>query len=1333
MATRNIKLIAVAALATLGGAGYYLYSATAQVAAPELAQAPLNISKSIPPAFVMAVDNSGSMAFEMLFPGTDGQPYWDTATGGSSGSRCANSGTRVNCFFDTSGNIRTSTGGPKYVFLFPQDVRSSSVAASGHKGVPPIPTFGFARSHQFNPAYFNPYPAVEYLPWKTAGGANYTLPTPTNMAFDPRNNVDKINLTVVRYDRTDDGADTAPSANEMFTMPTGAVLPSGSIYYTTASCGGLGATAATRNTWITTSADVRLSATCDIGIAFFPAVFYLKTDATVPAGFKSAVVAMGNTGGRSLAANACGDGCDMYRYEIRSENYDSGYDAAIQKFANWLHFYGNRDKAVIAAMTNALNDVSKMRVGHFKIHYDQRTESNITNIAMYNMATEADRLSLYQDIAKRHCSGTGSGTGFSGTTLSPGTPCGDAGLYGGTPNHRAVDRMGAQFRRTDTNAPVLRACQKNAGMLFTDGFANQAYTSTNFTGNQDGSSATPAPPFPDDTSGKMSDIAYYYYKTALRSGTGWSGAVPVPSACWLDPDTKAALDPNRDPRLDCQTDPHMNFYGVTLGTVGDIYKAPNNPAPWNITGTPPTETVTANTFSWPTNDKDGSRATIDGLWQATLNTRGDFINATTPTDITEAMRKILASIGDGTSPAGSIALTGSRIGTGSLSVTPSYTAESQGSAPPTDWYGELLAQTVTANLLTGQVTMTKAWEANEELPAHGSRNIKFGTTTTSVAPTVNAFDATGAAAGGLTLAKLCADDLAPVLCSPNISGLGVTLTQAVNYLRGDRTLESTAPRLRTRTKVLGDIINSAPVVTAGKTISTTPTVVKTVDDYGYRSLGGTLATSYATYLATKRTSGKQMVYVGANDGMLHAFDGESGEETFAYIPATAVGHLGNLLFPYDALLGAHQRFEHRYYVDGPITISDVYDGSGWRTVLVATAGAGGRGAFALDITDPDDIDVLWEVNDLISGNATIADNIGHVLGKPVIVPVRSADGTSYSWKAIFGNGYNSDSQTAALFVVDAITGSTSVITAAEDPDGNDLLGYNGLGNIVVVDMKRRNIANTGWTDGRDGFADTVYGGDQNGAVWKFDLHSAAPVFGDTPFFVARDSSDNRQPITGGLEAAAGPGTASMVFFGTGSFSFEGDDDLSSTQSFYAIIDRGSAVEDGRDQLLQQTTGTLSGIFMATSSNAITGAHKGWYIDLAAGERMVGNPRVESGIIFFPTYKPPSESGDACGVNGENFLYGLNALSGAAALTRVRMGSPSGSTPTSATGAIKLDTGGTAPVTDVAVMTTPRLSAVDPDDLDDALDARCSMVVQVAGAEPMYLPRPCGRQSWRQVR
>ena len=146
---------------------------------------------------------------------------------------------------------------------------------------------------------------------------------------------------------------------------------------------------------------------------------------------------------------------------------------------------------------------------------------------------------------------------------------------------------------------------------------------------------------------------------------------------------------------------------------------------------------------------------------------------------------------------------------------------------------------------------------------------------------------------------------------------------------------------------------------------------------------------------------------------------------------------------------------------------------------------------------------------------------------------------------------------------------------------------------------------------------------------------------------------------------------------------------------------------------------------------------GWYIDLPAGERFIGYPRIESGVVFFPTYEPSISASTDCSVGGKNWLYGLNALSGGAAMTYVRMGTPTGPQPASTTGAVALNTGGTAPVKDVAVMTTPRIGPLAPGssqaDIDAALGAQCSMVVRVAGAPPMYLPRPCGRQSWRQVR
>jgi type IV pilus assembly protein PilY1 len=594
----------------------------------------------------------------------------------------------------------------------------------------------------------------------------------------------------------------------------------------------------------------------------------------------------------------------------------------------------------------------------------------------------------------------------------------------------------------------------------------------------------------------------------------------------------------------------------------------------------------------------------------------------------------------------------------------------------------------------------------------GRRNIKFGRLSGG---TVQSADFSAA---NLSLADLCVSGRCT---STELTGLatGMNNTRAVAYLRGARTDEGV---LRTRTTLLGDIVNSTPIVVGAN------------DDYGYETLGGTLATSYKTYLASKKTAARPLVVVGANDGMFHVFDGRStsppgGNEIYAYVPATAVGYMGDLLYPYNPADKDDQKFRHRYLVDGPVTVGDIYTGSGWKTIAVGTAGAGGRSVFALDITNPDSPSLLWELNNLVT-TTTVKNNIGHVLGKPVIVPVANGTGTP-TWKVVFGNGYNSANQAAALFVVDAATGSAQVITASE---GGVAPAYNGIGNIVAIDTQRPD-ATGAWVAGRDGLADTVYAADQRGALWKFNLNSASVA--STPVFIAKDSAGNRQMITGGLAAATGPGGGVMVYFGTGRFSFVGDQDNNATQTLYGILDRGVTIS-GRSDLQQQTTGTVTGGFQTTSTSALGAGKLGWYLDLPSRHRMVGYPRVESGVVFFPSYEPANNtSSDSCAVNGTNWLFGLNALNGAASLTSVRMGSPTGTQPGSTTGAIALNTGGSAPVKDVAVMTTPRVAPLEAgateDDINAALAARCSMVVQVAGAPPMYLPRACGRQSWRQVR
>lgn len=1252
MASRRIKLITAASALVLGVGGYFLYSVFAVQGQGTLAQAPLNDQIVIPPAFIMAVDDSGSMTFETLFRGDNGQGHWTAATAATNG------------FYNSGGTLNASGTG-LYAHVIPNGI---NIDANGRLGIPPIDNFGFARSPEENPSYFDP--AIVYTPWRRADGTYYpnapiaaALSDPrvgTSLAFDMRD------TTPARRDSTTAGR---------FRTQNGMRLPAGTTYYLagTAACGGLGTSIFTRNTWVTLSANHTVSAACWLGLEYRPATFYLKTTTPAPAGYLA---------GRVLATNACGNGCNMWRYDITAANFGAAYPDMVQNFANWYSYYGNRNRAMIAGMTLSLNDVQNMRVGFFTIN------NRIASVPMRDMGVAADKAALYTNLI--------------------GLPA-----NGSTPNLYAVDHLGQQFQRTDANAPVQLSCQKNAGMLFTDGFSNVGTP---------GAPAVPGLGFPFDPTpaNSMAAIATRYYQATLRTGGAFPpNQVPVPAACSL---------PSPDPRLDCRDDPHMNFYGVTLGARGNLFDPDVDRDPFDPPALP-----------WPGFIADDP-STVDDIWHATVNTRGEYINATTPAAITEAMRRVLSAVTEGSSPSGSIALTGARVGSGSLTVVPFYESRNEG----TDWYSTLTAQSVTATPLTGELGFTTEWEASAKLPVPSVRNIWYG----RGSPAPLQFTSANIA----SLNRLC-DNPRPGMsrCTgAEIAALGggTTLDEAVAYLKGDQTAELTDPgppavgKLRFRTEPLGDIVNSTPVVSSPR------------DDYGYRSLPGTLGTSYNTYLTAPSPAGKvnrrPMVYTGANDGMLHAFDGRPGGpggiERFAFIPQSVLGYMGNLLFPYDPADGGDQKFQHRYYVDGPVTVADSYYGGSWKTSLVGTTGAGARGAFALNVSNAaisgsfTAADRLWEISDLnTSLSTTVRDNIGHVLGRPVIVPIKTGTGTGpVKWRAIFGNGYNSVSKKAVLYLVDIATGAPQ-ITMIEATEAAAPAGDNGLGNIVVVDRWGPATDNTLTARARDGFADTVYAADQKGAIWKFDLRSATPPNQTIPLFTTLryttgPEANTRQPILGGLTAAAGPGGGVMVYFGTGSFSFNNDPGDSTLQSLYAVLDNGSGTTVTRTNLLQQTVVSTTGGVRSTSSNATVPGRRGWYLDLPSGERFVGYPRIESGILFMPTYAANVASG--CDAEGSNWLYGLNALSGAAGLSNVREGSPTGPSPGAGTGAMALNTGGNAPVKDVAVLTSPRIPALGetatPAELAAALAAQCSMVVQVAGAPPLYLPRACGRQSWRQI-
>ncbi|MGD2096139.1 MAG: PilC/PilY family type IV pilus protein [Desulfobacterales bacterium] len=313
----------------------------------------------------------------------------------------------------------------------------------------------------------------------------------------------------------------------------------------------------------------------------------------------------------------------------------------------------------------------------------------------------------------------------------------------------------------------------------------------------------------------------------------------------------------------------------------------------------------------------------------------------------------------------------------------------------------------------------------------------------------------------------------------------------------------------------------------------------------------------------------EVVYFGANDGMLHAHEAKTGDELFAYVPYLVFDHLKDLADP---------DYGHRFYVDSTPTVQKsknlLYPG-GEQTLLVSGLGAGGQGYFALDVSRPDNMsqdDVLWEFpNRDTSGDHR--DDMGYSFSKPVVVKSYSK---SYPWIVIFGNGYNSPNQNSVLFILDAASGS--LIRKIEAGIGPD----NGLSSPIAVDIDF------------DDVVDFVYAGDLKGNLWKFDLLSENPAQWAAAFksgdqavalFSAADPFGNPQPITTRPDVMFHPEKPGlMVCFGTGKMLATSDLVDAQIQTLYGIWDYGDTIFQAPDNWSPDDDDEFVGTFVSRSLN-----------------------------------------------------------------------------------------------------------------------------------------------------
>jgi type IV pilus assembly protein PilY1 len=461
----------------------------------------------------------------------------------------------------------------------------------------------------------------------------------------------------------------------------------------------------------------------------------------------------------------------------------------------------------------------------------------------------------------------------------------------------------------------------------------------------------------------------------------------------------------------------------------------------------------------------------------------------------------------------------------------------------------------------------------------------------------------------------------------------------LNYLRGDQTNEvsSTATgsthSLRNRRLLLGDIVDAGltPVSTPQQTFSD-------ANNPGY---------NFFKNLWTSTTPRPTTVYAGANDGMLHGFDGTTGTEVFAYVPSAVFpGPNGTPQVDGLAQLG-NPNYVHHNYVDATPAAFDIdmsrtvgftgtvdyttAGGTPWRTVLIGGLGKGGKSFYALDVTDPASMTtesavagkVLWEY----PNNANPDSTMGYSFGVPVVVKT-----VKYGWVAILTSGYDNADGFGYLYFVNPRTGALLERVKTPSPS----IGLTQASAFVK--------------DFSDETADSVYVGDLNGQVWRFDLTGTTGSY-PQPVLLATvtDPSGVAQPITTAPLIEIHPVTRKRyVLFGTGILLAITDVPDTQMQSFYAIIDGTASGFNGISAPITRanlTPITNSQLISTTPNPMLTTGPLGWYTDLGIdavsgiGWRMVLNPSAFNGIVIFATNLTTAT--DPCNPKGSGRVYAID--------------------------------------------------------------------------------------------
>jgi type IV pilus assembly protein PilY1 len=746
----------------------------------------------------------------------------------------------------------------------------------------------------------------------------------------------------------------------------------------------------------------------------------------------------------------------------------------------------------------------------------------------------------------------------------------------------------------------------------------------------------------------LADVAQYYYKTDLRDGTHGPAAMDnlVPKA-------------GTNPEDDSAPHQHMTTFALALGVAGTLkYRDDYRSLSTTVGDFADIRSGVKNWPLWPDrpqSDFDGDSdlynnpKSIDDFWHTAVNGRGRYFNANNLTSVVQGLGDALAKIDDvvasGTAEAVS---TLQPVAGNNFAYSTSYKSGS--------WQGDVQARLI--DPATGALSAS-IWSAKALLDANtfatcdrrkiflirgGSSLVDFtwntdlcptGTPTGTLVTSLNATEQAAVGSGAVAL-------LTHFGLMTNGAGATALQQQAaqapgvlLNFLRGQRANEdfqvnSATKLFRLRDGVLGDIVDSQPVYVAMP--------FATYQDVGYANFKSTNAT---------RTP---MLYVGANDGMLHAFyattdlaDPNHGQEAWAVVPSAVLSNM------YKLADDSYKRDGHQFYVDSTPVAGDVYDGANWKTILVGGLSAGGKGYYALDVTVPGVAPTAkWEFKQDTSTCPSASSsalplhtyygdcNLGLTFGKPIITKLAG------KWVVMFSSGYNNINGVGTdgkgfLYVVDALDGSLIYKIATGVGDAATPSGLGQINNYVDNALL-------------DNTTLRVYGGDMLGNIWRFDFTPSATA---TLLGTATDGSGVVEPITIRPELAELNGKP-FIMVGTGRLLGASDVLDSKIQSVYGIRDPliGSSpiypapLRDSLRPMAMNQTGTLASAVRSagcTGSAGDCGRPDGWVVDLAeAGERVNVDMKVVLGVLIFSSNVPEQVP---CSVGGHSWINQVDIRTG----------------------------------------------------------------------------------------